>query len=87
DLMDELYKKIGAIKPGSKIHVLYKQATKAITEVAKKGTHVSAREKRLRQKAKEYLEGAVAFAISNGLKDADVREALDMALVKHTMES
>ena len=71
----------------SRIHTIKTLSIDAIRKCAKSGAHTKALRSRRREEAKSHLDRAIQYAIGNGLKDAEIREIIDLSFVKHTMES
>jgi hypothetical protein len=85
DLMTEL-KKLGVMNSNSRIHELHRAAVQAIGDCAGAGKHKTARKERLVKKVKAAISNNIQFAISQGLSDDEIRELVELAFVKHTME-
>jgi len=78
-------KRVG-ITSTQKISELIDGTLEAIKKCVKAGKHKTARESRMKQKAKSYISGAVDFAIKNGLKDQDIRDLINEAFVRNVHE-
>jgi len=71
----------------SQVHTLKSRAVHAIVKCAQDGAHKKARREANQAKAKLYIDRSVTFAVNNGLKDDEIRDLIQLAFVKHTMES
>lgn len=85
DLFTEL-KKLGVFNSNSPIHALHKEAVQAIADCAGAGKHKVARKELLVKRVKKAISGNIQFAIEQGLSDIEIRELVELAFVKHTME-
>jgi hypothetical protein len=86
DLHDELIG-LGIFTATAGIHDLYKKAMASIQTCVQAGLHRSQRRTKNQEKAKAFLENNILFALKNGLTDADINDVVQLAFVKHTMES
>ena len=85
DLRAEL-NKLGVFRSDSKVHALHKDTIAAIRDCAAAGEHKTARKTRMIKRVKDAISGNIQFAISQGLSDDEIRELVELAFVKHTME-
>src|SRR5512135_1509773 len=79
-------KKLGVFNSNSRIHSLHQECLKAIRDCAASGQHKNARKSRLQKRVKDAISGNIQFAISQGLTDEEIRDIVELAFVKHTME-
>ncbi len=86
ELHDELTT-LGVFNATAGIHDLLKKAMASIQACAQTGLHRNQRRSKNQEKAKDYLMSNIMFALKNGLTDAEINDVVQLAFVKHTMES